>query len=353
MNSKLLLNTTFSLLVASLPLHAQDLIIENDYFIVTLQDADSWQNIGPALAGIDEVSAEVNNVLNYWGSLFADGHRPASDAGKVTVSLSFVNMLNDKGEKEENIIGNSSPELLIYNTLDKNDPDYYYPFMLSTGAGVNTLSTAEAKLLAGFTGANAGNAAVADITINFNSNFAFYFGETAGLTELTLGGVNAMDFNTVLLHEMAHGIGFMSTQFSGIDGSPQGPTINSMPIYVDGKLVTYVTPWDALMELDAEAYKPGDQITLAGVTDSEVFNPIIWQSGSSMSHLTKESDPTAVMKPSIDYGEYYREFSAMELQVYEAMGWNFGYIIPEPSTATLSLVALAGLLARRRRRVAK
>ncbi len=363
MRTNLLLKSTFALFAASLfPLQAADVTIENDYFIVTLKNADTWNNIGSQSAGLAEVTAEVNNVLDYWSSLFADGHRPVDADNRVTVELSF----KDLGNK--NIIGNSSPEIMWFNNENPDGTTNYFPFTLDSGAGYNALSAAEAKLLHGYTGTLAGSADLADITINFNSIFDFYFGETAGLTS------TVTDFNTILLHEMAHGIGFMGLQFIAtetpapdpnpddgitpspiIEISPLGPTTidpetkKEVPIYVDGKLVTYITPWSGLMELDPDNYAPGQQITLAGVEGSEVFNPSPWRSGSSLTHITEGSDPNAVMNFAIGKGVHFREFSEMELEIYAAMGWNFGFLIPEPSTATLSLIALAGLLARRRR----
>lgn len=64
--------------------------------------------------------------------------------------------------------------------------------------------------------------------------------------------------------------------------------------------------------------------------------------------LKKENDSRIFL--NYDKDEEFWIFSTYLLNVAESDTWNLQRVVPEPSTATLSLLALAGLAARRRRK---
>ncbi len=335
---------------------AADHVIETDYFVFTMKGADTWGTVGYGDASVDQVIAQTTEVLNYWGDLLGSAHKPKNAEQKVTVSFNFENMLIEgTQEADKHVIGHASPETLIY-TAGSN----FYPFTASTTSkNFNTLSAAEAKLLARDLVSDYGNEAKADIDITFNSNFNFFFGTEAELATAVVAGATVVDFNTILLHEMAHGIGFFSAMIYSAQNS-EGWAKNSLtyidsgaPVLdADGKPVYSISNWDAMMNIDPDTFAPGETITLGEGLDLEVFNPSIWEAGSSMSHISEESDKNAVMNKSISNGVAYREFSEKELALYEQMGWSLFQVVPEPSSASLSLLALAALMRRRRRPVA-
>ncbi len=337
---------------------AADHVIETDYFVFTMEGIDSWGTVGYNDASVDEVIAQTTEVLQYWGDLLGDAHKPENDAQKVTVSFNFESMVIDGTSfADKNTIGHARPEPLVYASASN-----LYPFTSSTGNSYNTLSAAEAKLLKPDEVEVYGSVSTPDIDITFNSNFNFFFGSEAELSAAAVAGATVVDFNTILLHEMAHGMGIYSTMLYSTELT-DGTIVweknvlryasTGLPVYDSlGNQVYAVTNWDAMMNIDPDSFMTGVDITLGDGLDLNVYNPISWESGSSMSHITKESDPDAVMNKGVPNGVAKREFSEKELALYGQMGWSFSQQVPEPSTVTLSLLALTSLMLRRRRAVA-
>ncbi len=348
-----------TLFCASKTASAADHVIETDYFVFTMEGIDSWGTVGYNDATADDVIAQTTEVLDYWGSLLGVAHLPQNDAQKVTVSFNFEKMVIDGTSfPDRNVIGNSSPEVIVNATLSD-----LYPFTAVTGNSYNTVSAAEAKLLHQDEVTKFGSDATPDINITFNSNFNFFFGTESELNAASIAGATVVDFNTILLHEMAHGLGIFSTMIYSkqlTDGSIVWEknvlrySSTGLPVYdEEGNEVFAITQWDAMMNIDPNSFMPGEDITLGEGLDLDVYNPIVWETGSSMSHITEGSDQDAVMNKSVPNGVAYREFSQKELALYGQMGWSFtSQSIPEPGTTTLSLLALTGLLLRRRRAAA-
>lgn len=95
---------------------------------------------------------------------------------------------------------------------------------------------------------------------------------------------------------------------------------------------------------DEIQYDPERQLSLQG--EIGVHIAAVMLEGDTMEHLAY-GDGTNVLGPG---GTANSEFSATDLRALELMGWQINQnLIPEPSTATLSLLALAALAARRRR----
>jgi len=76
---------------------------------------------------------------------------------------------------------------------------------------------------------------VTDIRIEFNTQYAFYFG-------LDLNAGTSTDYVTVLLHEMAHGLGFFDSIISTTGeygyGSGAYPLIYDTFLYYNGNRLT-------------------------------------------------------------------------------------------------------------------
>ena len=246
--------------------------------------------------------AIVEYTANYWSSLLGN-YMPSTEYHKINIDIKF--------------------EAMEGTTLGYCLPVMYYAAVetMSNGNTYNTASGAELKLKLD---SNKVTSYLVDMTITFNSNALFSYEEVCN--------TSSWDFYTTLLHEMSHGMGFYSF------GSESGWGSN-------------FTAYDALMNIDHADYAPGMTITI-GSPDLglEVYNPEEWVGGSSVGHLSVISDPDAVMSAYLVNGVQKSGFSEAEIALMRQMGWDLTtQTIPEPTTATLSLLGLGALLLRRRR----
>ncbi len=169
---------------------------------------------------------------------------------------------------------------------------------------------------------------------NMNS---FYYGEAPMSSS---GNTWKYDFETILIHEMGHAVGFASANSSDATKGNQSA--------FDALMFNETTGKDAKYGIS-----PGDEISLEG-SDLTVYNPSTWQNGSSLTHIDiadiggQSSD--ILMRNVIDNDLSVRGLSYEEMLVLQSMGWDMNFaMVPEPSTATLSLLTLAGLMLRRKR----
>lgn len=194
-----------------------------------------------------------------------------------------------------------------------------------------------------------------DIVIRCNTHYLsqLHFG-----ADIPSSPTYQCDFQSILTHEVGHAVGFLSLATetgsfrtkSGID--EQGNSYSTMLYTAYDNLMTNEEGQHlvSLASADPEgaAFKLGDKIAL-GESGLTAYNPTEWDPGASMAHIDSASDPDALMQYSIAPDTYRRTLSEGEMQVMNAMGWN---MVPEPSTVTLSLVALGMLIGRRRRSAA-
>ena len=95
---------------------------------------------------------------------------------------------------------------------------------------------------------------------------------------------------------------------------------------------------------DEIQYDPARRLSLNG--ELGVHISAIMLEGDTLEHLA-HGDGTNVLGPG---GTANTAFSAADLRALQMLGWQTVEYVPEPATATLSLLALAGLAARRRRK---
>lgn len=140
-----------------------------------------------------------------------------------------------------------------------------------------------------------------DFRLRFNTQYGFSMTDTTPAT--------STDFISVLLHEIGHNVGFNSMNHNGTYGNQ-------------------FTMWDSMIT-DSQGNHPGDagfnyragasySIGSGGLT---VYNPGTFDRGSSMAHITSQSDPNALMQSSIGQGTQIRDLSDKEKALLSEMGW--------------------------------
>ena len=208
-----------------------------------------------------------------------------------------------------------------------------------------------------------GDANTIDCRITYNPDFDWYSGADAG----GIGG-SEYDLQSVITHEITHALGFTSSynntgdKFDSFSTSP--PPTN------------YLTTWDTLLvdsagnvpeagtsgdpgdfnELDSPVYWTGTNANTLYDNPVTIYAPDPYSGGSSLSHVDQNGtdgiastadDIDALMNYNIANGVVQREYSNVELGMFQDLGW---YVEEVPEPATMSLLALGGIALLKRRR---
>lgn len=182
-----------------------------------------------------------------------------------------------------------------------------------------------------------------EISANFSSAFTGWYLGTDGNAPF-----NKYDFFTVVMHELGHGLGFMSSfgvvkqnnVQKGIWGfTDGGSTIYGLPFdfaewttATDGKKLTdgstFANPSAALLTqlTDGGVYFGGTNAVAVYGGRVPLYAPSPWNAGSSNSHLNEFTFPpgtqNALMTPSLSNGEVIHEPGPLTLAIFRDIGWT-------------------------------
>lgn len=169
-----------------------------------------------------------------------------------------------------------------------------------------------------------------DISASFSSTFNFYFGLDANPP------ANQIDFVTVVLHEIGHGLGFTSRRSSdGTTGTiVNGTTRNTIyDEYVEnGAGASILSFTDPSTDLHDE-FTSGDLFCNSPIAvgqnagiKPEFYAPASYAGGSSYAHwdefIYPAGNPNALMTPSAAPGEGNHNIGNITLGFFEDMGWS-------------------------------
>ena len=141
---------------------------------------------------------------------------------------------------------------------------------------------------------------------------------------------NEYDLESVILHEVAHGLGFLSTDvydnFFGYGILEQPTPFDAYIQTPDGRrLADIPTPSLELGKiLTAPLYWIGENgKRVNGGERIKMYTPVVYEPGSSVSHLDEatysKSGPDSVMTPNLDAGEVFRQPGPLLLAMMEDM----------------------------------
>ncbi len=188
-------------------------------------------------------------------------------------------------------------------------------------------------------------AGVPDIDATFASSFSgFYFG-TDGVT------AGKLDFASVVLHELGHGLGFlglMDVNGVGVGSCCFGsgsPSIYDRYTTSNGTLLLAIPDNSVALgnALQGQTLRfTGPQATAAnGGTQPRLYGPNPWQPGSSYSHLDESTygsgNPNSLMTPSIGFNEVIHSPGAITLGIFADSGWAVG-VLPKLSIGAARIV---------------
>ena len=182
-----------------------------------------------------------------------------------------------------------------------------------------------------------------DVVININCAFAdWYFGQDSNPP------ANMIDFVTVVLHEIGHGIGFIGSMLADEDvevanwGFETSGGDNDPIIYdrfaKDGENISlinenvYANPssslYDALVgEFDGIFFDGLDANIVNLGAPVKLYSPFPWQGGSSYSHLDQDTfgdTDNALMRPALDRQFSIHSPGPVMCGMLSDMGWPLG-----------------------------
>ncbi len=184
-----------------------------------------------------------------------------------------------------------------------------------------------------------------DIIARFSSEASWYYGTGDP-------AANEIDFTSVVLHELGHGLGFFGSMtvedadstIAGEEGfwpfdidNPDVPSIyDRFAVDEDGTFLintdVYPNPSDELRQVltsnDVFFEGEGAIIGNGGTAPPELYAPTMWNQGSSYSHLDEETypagDDNALMSPRIAFREVVQSPGSITCGMFRDMGWGMG-----------------------------
>lgn len=182
-----------------------------------------------------------------------------------------------------------------------------------------------------------------DMTVTLNANINWYYGTDAKAQ------AGRYDMITVMLHEIAHGLGF-SSSMSIINSDTQGQYGQSGSAYIfdifmqDSKKVkltntgVYGNPsTDLKTSLTSNALYFGLKNPTFATTLPRLYAPSPFKSGSSFSHFDESTytvgTPNSLMSPSVRAAEVNHNPGELLLNCLNEMGWQInglnGYVVTD------------------------
>ena len=174
-----------------------------------------------------------------------------------------------------------------------------------------------------------------EIVANFNSSFSHWYLGTDGNTPN-----NRWDLESVVLHELGHGLGFLSSfsqQFNGKVfwgfGAPTRPMVfdtNEWDSKTGGHtLITQYTNGSAALKsqvTDGSVFLGGAHLEAVLGGRGKLYAPSPWQQGSSNSHFDEgkfaPGTANALMTPVLNNGESIHNPGAATVAVFQDIGWS-------------------------------
>ena len=238
--------------------------------------------------------AEVQAALDTWAANF-------KSAVDITVTATWGRSANS------DVLGSARPGSYFAGFIGAPDSTLWYPSALANALAGKDLDRDNAEII---------------IQVNSTANWNERGDDKPRTTEY--------DLQSVILHEVAHGLGFLSAdvydKFFGYGSIDQPTPFDAYIQTPDGRrLADMPTPSLELGKtLAAPLYWIGENAKrVNGGEKIKMYTPAIYEPGSSVSHLDEatysKSGPDAVMTPNLDAGEVFHQPGPLLLAMMEDM----------------------------------
>ena len=220
------------------------------------------------------------------------------------------------------VLGSAGPALIHRNFENAPNNKFYACALANQIAGFDIAPTSS------------------DIVANFNSDFSWYYGTDGNNSS------SQYDLVSVVLHELAHGLGFLSSAGYN-EGNGEGNLglgTNDVNLIYDEFLLLGIngTPLSSLSDgavlgnafTSNNVYCSSPEAALSNSNNQpKHYAPANWDSGSSISHWDEVTfipgSINSLMTPQIASGESIHTPGPMTLGFFQDMGWTICGDIPD------------------------
>lgn len=325
---KILLCSFLSLLFIN-DFFAQD---DENLLMVTLASEDISSTIIPYPGELNEGGRTVEISVNFIEDASSSWTNTAKDAFNYAVSIWEATLTSDVlieidarfQPLSQGVLGQAGP--IDYFNFDNPGEGYiedtYYPIALANRlAGIDL------------------NPVIADIRVTMSSEPIWYY-ESDGHLES-----NQYDFITVALHEIAHGLGFVSS--ARVFTNQQGGTVGEYgrtqfgsryPLIFDRFVASSNNLFLTDFDIDDETSEIRDFLQSEDLSwnsnsvasGTPLYAPINFDQGSSISHFDEASlsgVSSALMTPFVSLQEVIHDPGELGIAVLQDIGWDAQLVV--------------------------